>query len=130
MLCLDLCKLASHQIKSLVPGGFAKLATFANEGSRQPIRAINVVPAKFPFYACGDAIRWPLQSFNLQNVAIFRPNIETASDAAICADSLGAADALLSHARFGFGELQNRSVARIWFDALHYIDHAAQRGLR
>src|SRR6266436_396045 len=78
ILCLDLCKLASHQVESLVPGGFAKLATFANEGLCQPIRAVNVVPAKFPFYACGDAIRWPLERLNLQNVAIFRPNVEPA----------------------------------------------------
>src|SRR5258706_283570 len=74
--------------------------------------------------------RWPLERLNLQNVAIFRPNVETASHAAIRADSLGATDAPLSHARFGFGELQNRAVARFWFDALHYIDHAAQCGLR
>src|SRR5205807_70679 len=76
-----------------------------------------------------DTVRRPIERFHFENVTIFRPNVKAASHAAIRADCLRTADAQLPHVRLGFRELQNRAIARLRLDALHYIDHAAQRRL-
>src|SRR6266850_2408504 len=114
---------------SFFPRSFAELAAFADKGFCQPVGTVHKIPSELSFDAGGDAIRWSIQGLNLQNVAIFRPNVKAASYTAIRADCFRPADAQLPHVGFGFRELQNRSIARLRLDALNHIDHAAQRCL-
>src|SRR5258707_13019967 len=66
---------------------------------------------------------------DLKDVTIFRPDVEAASHAAICANRFGFAYAVLPHGLFRFRDLKNCSVARLGANALDYLDHALERRL-
>src|SRR5258708_2507619 len=61
---------------------------------------------------------------------ILRPDIKTASDAAIGAYGLGPPDAGCAHRGFSLGNFQNRAVAGVRLDSLDDIYHAVQGPLR
>src|SRR5882724_3951895 len=88
-----------------------------------------MVPGELSFDACGNAIRRTIQRFDLKNMSILRPDIETAADSAIGAHSLGSANARLAHCLLGFRYAHNRSIAGFGLDRLDYVNHAAQHRL-
>ena len=62
-------------------------------------------------------------------MAVLRPKVIAASDAAIGADGLGALDARLPHVGFDLGGLHDGAVAGLGFDALDDVNHAVEGGL-
>src|ERR1700680_1670707 len=62
-------------------------------------------------------------------MAVLGPDIEAATNTAIRAHSLGAADALLAHGRFDLGYTHDGTVSSLWFDAFDDVDHGVQRPL-
>ncbi len=62
-------------------------------------------------------------------MAIFRPDIEAATDSAVGTDGFGSPDTRLAHMRFHLGDLQNGAIAYFGLDALDDIDHAFEGGL-
>ena len=63
-------------------------------------------------------------------MAVFCPHIETAADTAISAYRLGAANARLAHFLLGFGDLHDRAITDLGFDAFDDINHAVDRWFR
>ena len=90
--------------------------------------AIDVTPAELSLHAGGNPIRWPVLRRYLEDVAIFRPDVEAASHAAVRANCFCLANAVLPHCLFRLGNLKNRSIARLRFNALDHVDHAGERG--
>ncbi len=86
---LDLLETARDQIQCFVPFGFTKSIAFADQGFREAIRAVDEIPRELALDARGNAVRGTLVRLDLQDVPVFGPNVETASDAAIRADRLG-----------------------------------------
>src|SRR4029077_18108209 len=127
MLRLDFSKSASHQIESLVPTGLAETVALANQRRGQAVRIVHVVPSKLALDAGGDSVCGAIRRLDFQDVAVLGPDIEAASDSAIRAHGLGAADTRFAHGRFDLGYAQNGTVSRLRFDALDDIDHGIQR---
>src|SRR4029077_9866336 len=127
MLRLDFSKSASHQIESLVPTGLAETVALANQRRGEAVRIVDVVPPKFALDAGGDSVCGAIRRLDFQDVAVLGPDIEAASDSAIRAHGLGAADARLAPGRVDLGYAQNGTVPRLRFDALDDVDHGVQR---
>src|ERR1700675_2728154 len=62
-------------------------------------------------------------------MAVLGPDIEAATDSAIRAHGLGAADTRFAHGGFDLGYSQDRTVSSLRFDALDHVDHGVQRSL-
>src|SRR5437879_6503983 len=107
-----------------------KRIALANEWRRQAVGTVDVVPGELALHAGGDPVRRTVRGLDLQNVAVLRPHVEAAADAAIRADRLRAADARLAHRSFSLRDLENRSIADLGLDALHHVDHPIERGFR
>ena len=129
VLRLDFGKFARHQVESLVPTGLAELVALANQRLRQAVRIVDVVPSKLSFDASGDSVCGAFRRLDLQDMTVLGPDIEAATDSAICAHGLGAADARLAHGRFDLRYAQDGTKSSLWFDALDDVDHGIQRSL-
>src|SRR6202022_1406837 len=121
---LDLHESPRHQIKGFLPTGRAKFSSLTNQRRRQPVGTVHKVPAELAFNAGGDAVGRTFGRLYLQDVSVFGPNIEAATDAAISADGLGSADSRFTHGRFRLRNLQDCSIARVRLNPLDDIDHA------
>src|SRR5207245_5134675 len=129
MLPFDLVEFARHQVEGLVPTGFAEPVTQANQRLGQTVRIVDIVPSELPFDAGGDSVRGALGRLDFQDMAVFGPDVEAATDSTIRAHGLRAADEGLAHSRFHFGDSQDGAVSSFRFDALDDVDHAVQRAL-
>src|SRR4030088_527511 len=98
-------------MECFIPTGLAEFAAFANQRRGETVLAIDVPPAELSLHASGDPVGWTMLRRHFENVAIFRPDIEAATHAAISAHCFGLADAVLSHRLFRFRDLKNASVA-------------------
>src|SRR6267142_7016259 len=129
MLCLQLGKSARNQGEGFVPTRLAERFAFANEWRREPVFTVDVAPTEFPLYTSGYSVGGPVFRRNFKDVAIFGPNVETATHTAVSANRFGLADAVLAHLRLRLRYLEDRSVPGLRFNSLDHIDHSFERRL-
>ena len=122
--CFDRREPPRDEAERFRPRRRAELIALADQGRRQPLRAVDEVPAELALDAGGDAVRrcGDIRLY-LENVAPLRPHLERAADAAVGADGLGAADFRRAHRRLGVGDRHDRDVAGVRLDRLDDLDH-------
>ena len=65
----DLGEALGDQVERLVPRGLAKLVALADQRLRQPVGAVDEIPAELAFDAGGDAVRRALRAARLSGCA-------------------------------------------------------------
>ena len=135
MTFLDFGEGLGDQGQGFVPGGFAKGGAVvgrldANQRRDQPVFRIDKVPCELAFDAGGDAIGGAFGGLDLEDVAVARPHVEGAADAAIGAHRLGAADARFAHGGLGVRDRQDGAEAGFRLDGLDRVDHVVERFAR
>ncbi len=89
-----------------------------------------MAPGEFAFDAGGDAIGRAVGGFDLEDVAVFGPDLVGAADGAVGADGFGDFGALRAHLSFHLGEREDGPVADWRFDAFDDVDHLVECGWR
>src|SRR5258708_1606219 len=125
MSCFDLREFARDKCQRFLPRGFPKSVALANERLGQPVRTVDILPAKLALDAGRDSVGRAVRRLDLENMALarelLRPYIEAATDAAICAYRFRLPGAALAHLRLDFGELKDRSIAKLRLDSFHNV---------
>ncbi len=127
ILLFDLRKARRYKVQRLIPAGLTEAIALADQRRGESVLAVGEVPRELALDAGGNAVRRAICRLDLQNVAIFRPDIEAAAHTAICAHRFGAADARFTHLCFDFRDLENRRIAGFRLDAFDDVDHAIDR---
>ena len=122
----DLREPPSCERECFLPARGAEFVALADQGSSQPIFAVNMPPAEFSLYTGGDSVGRALLRRHFENVPILRPNVKTAPHPAVGAHCFRFADAVIPHRRFRLGHLKDAAVAGFRFNAFDHVDHAVQ----
>src|SRR5258705_341585 len=92
--------------------------------------ATNTVAGKLPFDTGGYSVSRSFQGLDLKNVSVLGPNVEPATNASVCANRLGAANARFAHCLFRLRYPHDGSVPGFWIYSFDYIDHSVESRLR
>ncbi len=122
----DLLEFLFDDVEGFVPFDLSESFAVAEEGFDEAVVGVDVTPGELAFDAGGDAVGGAVHGLNLEDVAVFGPDVEAAAYGAVGADRFGALSALFAHLGLDFGEREDGAVADGRLDAFDDFDHVVE----
>src|SRR5882757_5827221 len=91
---------------------------------------VNKVPTELTLHTGGYLVGFSMKRFDLEDLAVFCPDVIAASHTAVGADCLCLLDTVFAHLSLGLRDLHDGSVPHLRLDSLDDVDHLVKSFFR